>query len=78
MEEALITAGIALIFIGMVLLIAGTLAAGKSNVKFAVGGFIGPFPFGFANSEEMLRLVLLLTLFALIFFTLFMVGGRYV
>jgi len=61
--QQLIGIGIALVFIGIGIILAGSLMhAGKSNggvdTKFAVGGFIGFIPFGFANDKRMLLAVL--------------------
>lgn len=73
MDEKLVLAGIITIFVGMVLIIIGSMSGiGKDNVKFGFGGFIGPFPFGFANDPKILKLVIsiLILAFALILFSL--------
>ncbi|MBI4176058.1 MAG: DUF131 domain-containing protein [Candidatus Aenigmarchaeota archaeon] len=57
MSDFLVPAGITVVLLGIMLIVIGTLASGQkseSNVHFGVGGFIGPIPFGFANSREML------------------------
>jgi uncharacterized membrane protein len=71
MENILIVAGILLIFIGIILFIIGTLAESKGNIKFAIGGFIGPIPFGFANDENMLKIIILVSVFIFVLFILF-------
>ncbi|HLD42482.1 MAG TPA: hypothetical protein VJB08_00655 [Candidatus Nanoarchaeia archaeon] len=54
--------GIALVFVGFGLIFASLMNSGKSegkvDTKFAVGGFIGFIPFGFANDKRMLLVVL--------------------
>jgi len=64
MESTILLLGIALILIGFFLVLLSallSLKAGKAEV--AVGGFIGPIPFGFATSKNMLIAVMLLSLF---------------
>ncbi|MCW1296780.1 MAG: DUF131 domain-containing protein [Candidatus Parvarchaeota archaeon] len=73
MEYKLISFGIVFIFIGFILLLIGSLLTGtKEDVKFSFVGFIGPFPFGFSNSKEMLyfsiAIGLIIFLLILIFF----------
>ena len=54
----LIPIGIIVIFIGIFLVIFGSLkSSDSSNTKVAVGGFIGFIPFGFANDKRMLWVV---------------------
>lgn len=57
----LIEIGMAVIFIGVIIVIIGSIInaqKGKTESKFAVGGFIGPIPFGFANDKGMLWFVI--------------------
>jgi uncharacterized membrane protein len=55
----LIEIGIAVVFLGIVLIIIGSFAKpSDGKAKVAVGGFIGPIPFGFANDKRMLWFVL--------------------
>ncbi|MBI4020289.1 MAG: DUF131 domain-containing protein [Candidatus Aenigmarchaeota archaeon] len=71
MAEYLITLGIAAVFLGLILIMIGAMASSKeSNVHVGVGGFIGPIPFGFANSREMLYVVMAI---AVIFVVAFLV-----
>ena len=55
--NSLIPMGILIIFIGISLIVAGmistTASSGKSKV--AIGGFIGPIPFGFGNDDAMVK-----------------------
>ncbi len=69
--EELIKIGIVVIFTGMLLTIIGILLSAKTeNVKVAVGGFIGPIPFGFANDTKLLVL-LIIALFLFVIILLF-------
>lgn len=59
------------LIIGIILIIAGILLifssfSSKPDVKFAVGGFLGPIPFGFANSPGMLKLIIILSVVVLL------------
>ena len=59
----LIPIGILVIFVGVILVFIGALTqVGKSDTKIAVGGFIGFIPFGFANDERMLYIVVGITI----------------
>jgi uncharacterized membrane protein len=77
MEEHLILLGFLVIVIGIVIVFIGSiLTASKSkNVKvdWGVGGFIGPIPFGVASREDILKLIMIVSL---IFFILFLVLGK--
>ncbi len=73
--EELIKIGLLLIFAGMLLTVIGALLSAKGeDVKVAVGGFIGPIPFGFANDTKLLVLVIALSLICLIAFLLMLKG----
>jgi uncharacterized membrane protein len=57
--EQLVTIGIVVVFAGIALIIIGSLlGAGKGEAKVAVGGFIGPIPWGFANDKPLLYAVI--------------------
>ncbi len=60
--EQLVTIGMVVIFIGVAIVIIGSLLGaggdGKGGAKIAVGGFIGPIPFGFANDRPLLYVVM--------------------
>jgi uncharacterized protein (TIGR00304 family) len=69
MIELLIPVGILLIFLGIIIIFAGTLLQqqsdksttseqGKPKVHIGIGGFIGPIPFGFANSKTALYITI--------------------
>jgi uncharacterized membrane protein len=69
--------GIIVVFIGIILVIVGALTQAsktKAETKVAVGGFIGPIPFGFANDKMLLWAVfgtaVLLVIIQVIFFLL--------
>ena len=75
--EQLISFGVLLIFIGFIVVFAGTfLSALKgsketdSKTKVAIAGFIGPIPFGFGNDKNFVWLVTILSI-ALFLFWLF-------
>ena len=67
--ENLVLVGIILLIIGLIIIIVGSLQSG--NAKVGIGGFIGPFPFGFANDQRMLQLVIILTIVIAAIFFLF-------
>jgi uncharacterized membrane protein len=71
-ELNLISAGFLLILIGIILLIIGSFSGGSTKV--AVGGFIGPLPFGFGNDPEMVKLAVLLTFVIALLFIVSMMG----
>ena len=60
MEQPIILIGIAVILIGFLIILAGAFL-GDKKPQFAVGGFIDPIPLGFANSREMLYVVIALS-----------------
>ena len=70
MNQQMISIGIIVILVGFVLVFIGALKGiPKGDTKFAVGGFIGFIPFGFANDKRMLW-VLLAIMAAVLFFIL--------
>lgn len=74
----LMRVGTVIVFIGMIVIMIGSLKASKgsqssgadtgsgSSAKIAVGGFIGPFPFGFANDRTMIYFLIGLMMFAML------------
>ena len=55
MNQNLLSLGILIIFIGFIIVFTGALSnVKKGDGKFAVGGFVGFIPFGFANDKMML------------------------
>jgi len=59
--EQLVMLGVIVIFIGVAIVIIGSLLGagkGEGEAKIAVGGFIGPIPFGFANDRPLLYVVI--------------------
>ena len=61
--EKLILIGMLLILIGILLVIIGSISLalqGKSKANVAIGGFIGPIPFGFFTSKRAFWLWLLM------------------
>lgn len=72
MGEQLVSLGLVIIFVGIILVIVGSLVSPKSKDKvgFAFGGFIGPIPFGFANRAGLLKFVIAASVIILIVFLL--------
>ena len=68
--DRIVTLGILLVFIGVFIIIAGSLSGKESRVEFGFGGFIGPIPFGFASNRNMLYFVvgMLMVILILSFF----------
>ena len=67
--ENLVIMGLALLLVGALLIVIGIVQNG--DVKIGIGGFIGPFPFGFANDPRMLQIVIILTIITAAVFILF-------
>ncbi|MBI2674998.1 MAG: hypothetical protein HYX24_00955 [Candidatus Aenigmarchaeota archaeon] len=73
MSETFVLAGILLIFIGIFLVLIGSMMQAsktEGKVSVGIGGFIGPIPFGFSNSKEMLYMVIAVSMAALLVFLL--------
>ena len=63
--EQIIGIGMALIFIGFMIVFIGTFFGAKetgTKTKVAVGGFIGPIPFGFGNDKNLIWFVTILSI----------------
>lgn len=73
MNHFLIPLGIIFVFIGIVIIIIGTILSsqGKSNSQFAVGGIIGFIPFGFGTSKELVYFAVAVSVILLIIFLVF-------
>jgi uncharacterized membrane protein len=72
--EEIILTGITLIIIGFIIITAGiliSLTKEKSKTNFAIGGFIGPIPFGFFSDKKMFFVWLLILTIFLIIWVLF-------
>jgi uncharacterized membrane protein len=66
--------GIVLIFIGFVLVFIGSLLSaqkGDTKVQWAIGGFIGPIPFGAFSNKEMFYVLVGLMIVMLLLFIFF-------
>jgi uncharacterized membrane protein len=69
--DQLVTIGVVVILVGFALIVIGSIAgAGKGEAKFAVGGFIGPIPFGFANDKWALYGIIAMSAIILAFYIL--------
>jgi uncharacterized membrane protein len=79
MDERIVLLGFVLVFAGIAVIILGSFlgAKGKSGSAssggFAVGGFIGPIPFGWATEKPLLYAVIAISV---VMFLAFMVLGR--
>ncbi len=72
MQTQLLSIGILVIILGFIIVVVGSLlSSGKSDTKFAVGGFIGFIPFGFGNDKNMLWVVLALSAIIFVFSIIF-------
>ena len=64
----IITAGMIIIFIGIIIVIIGALSGvGKGESKFAIGGIIGFIPFGFSNDKKLFWTMLIVMAILFIF-----------
>jgi len=73
MSQELVLIGFVLLFVAIILILVGSvLGAEKSGgkVEWSVGGFIGPIPFGWASSPEMLKWTMAITTIVLVAFVL--------
>ena len=52
--EKLVNIGLVLMLVSVILIIIGGLSSNNGESKVAVGGFMGPIPFGFVNNRRML------------------------
>jgi uncharacterized membrane protein len=74
MNNFFILLGLAFVIIGIVIIMAvAFLGKGEAKTEGAVGGFIGPIPFGLATSKGMLYLVITLSL---VMAAVFLIMGR--
>jgi len=72
----LIPIGILIILIGVILLIVGIASKTKGKIEWAFGGFIGPIPFGAASREDLLKLIIFISVIFLCVFILLNLLGR--
>ncbi|MBN1156338.1 DUF131 domain-containing protein [Candidatus Woesearchaeota archaeon] len=69
----LVPVGMALILLGFVIVFIGALLSGQqgsTNTKVAVGGFIGPIPFGFGNDKKLMYSAIGLSVFVFVMWVL--------
>lgn len=69
--KELFPVGFILVLIGILLIFLSALST-EGKTKFAVFGFIGPIPFGFANSGQLLKIAVICTIIGAIIFLLFL------
>jgi uncharacterized membrane protein len=73
MNQAIVLVGIAVIFLGFLLVLAGILSGGKkSSVHVGFGGFIGPVPIGFATDRGTLYVVIAASILMLLYMLFFL------
>lgn len=72
-ETSLFAVGIILVFLGIAIILIAS--SGSKDVKVGFGGFIGPFPFGWANDPAMLKWIMAITAVIAIVFIVFMLKG---
>ena len=69
MTNNLLTIGLIVVFIGVFLIIIGSITQAKQSkttAKVAIGGFIGPIPFGFFNDKAMFYVLIGLMAFMMV------------
>jgi len=71
-KDWLLLFGMFFILLGISLITLYSFYVPKENtyVEFAIGGFIGPIPFGFATQKELLIVIMVLSIIFLIIFLL--------
>ena len=72
--EQLISLGVLLMLVGFIIIFFGILKGSKetaSGTKIAVGGFIGPIPFGFGNDKNFVQFVTFLSISLFLIWLLF-------
>jgi len=76
--EQLVAIGIIVIVIGIMLIIIGSISMIKSKGKteWAIGGFIGPIPFGWASREDLLKFIIFVSIVFLFVFIILNLTGR--
>ncbi|MBI4141999.1 DUF131 domain-containing protein [Candidatus Woesearchaeota archaeon] len=72
-QQHILSAGMLLIFLGFLILFIGSifLSPQKTNAKYSVVGFIGPFPIGFGNDKKLMFFTLILAVVLIVIFSLF-------
>lgn len=74
--EQLILIGTLVILIGFILVMLGIASKMKGKIEWAFGGFIGPIPFGVASREDLLKLIIFISIIFLFMFVLLNLLGR--
>jgi len=75
--QNLIGLGILLIILGFIIVFFGMLAGSKdSKTKVAVGGFIGPIPFGFGNDKNLVLFAIILSVVIFLIWLLFSLKAK--
>jgi uncharacterized protein (TIGR00304 family) len=75
MNQQLITIGMLVVFVGIALVIVGSLigakTADRTQSKVAVGGIIGFIPFGFGNDKRLVIAMIAITVLLFVLFAIF-------
>ena len=74
--EDLLFVGVILLIAGIILIMVSTIFSSEGKVKFAFFGFIGPIPFGFGNSENLMKIAIAATIIGAVVFLLFLRHAR--
>ncbi len=72
--QHIIIFGILVIFVGFIIVLFGVLKGAHESTtksKVAIGGFIGPIPFGFGNDKTMVWFVTTLTVVTILIWLFF-------
>jgi len=78
--EQLVNFGILVVIIGFMIIFMGIFLGAKdstSKSKVAIGGFIGPIPFGFGNDKTMVWFVTTLTVVMILIWLFFYMSKIY-
>ncbi|MEM7827022.1 MAG: DUF131 domain-containing protein [Candidatus Aenigmatarchaeota archaeon] len=70
--ENIIVIGFILVIVGMFLVAIGSILGTSGKTKVGVGGFIGPFVFGFGNDPRMVKFAVIITIVVAVIFLLFL------
>lgn len=77
----LVAMGIIVVFIGIIIIFFGAFSQtsnqdSKSSAKVAVGGFVGPFLFGFGNDKQLSKILVIVSAAFFLFWIFFQIYFR--
>ena len=71
-QQSIISVGMFFTIIGFVIIFFGSIFfSQKTDIKYSVVGFIGPFPIGFGNDKRLMFFTLILAVVLIIVFSFF-------